>query len=83
MGSSQKLTQETLTLPNMEVIISLTHKTLTLRDMEVIISSILVEIFSHLGVQPKVDPGHDDQHTAGDVDGDEVVGELPLEHQVH
>ena len=67
----------------MEVIISLTHKTLTLPDMEVSISTILVEIFSHLGVQPKVDPGHDDQHTAGDVDGDEVVGELPLEHQVH
>ena len=36
-----------------------------------------------LGVQPEVDPGDDDEHTAGDVDGDQVVGELSLEHQVH
>ena len=36
-----------------------------------------------LGVQPEVDPGDDDEHAAGDVDGDEVVGELALEHQVH
>ena len=36
-----------------------------------------------LGVAPEVDPGHDDEHAAGHIDGDEVVGELPLEHQVH
>ena len=36
-----------------------------------------------LGVQPEVDPGDDDEHAAGHVDGDEVVGELPLEDQVH
>ena len=36
-----------------------------------------------LGVEPEIDPGHDDKHAAGHVDGDEVVGELPLEHQVH
>ena len=36
-----------------------------------------------LGVQPEVDPGHDDEHAAGHVDGDEVVGELSLEHQVN
>ena len=36
-----------------------------------------------LGVEPEVDPGHDDQHAAGHVDGDEVVRELALEHQVH
>ena len=34
-------------------------------------------------VQPEGDPGHDDQHTAGDVDGDEIVGELPLEDELH
>ena len=37
----------------------------------------------HLGVEPEVDPGHDDEHAAGHVDGDEVVGELALEHKVH
>ena len=36
-----------------------------------------------LGVEPEVDPGHDDEHAAGHVDGDEVVGELALEHKVH
>ena len=36
-----------------------------------------------LGVQPEVDPGHDDEHAGGHVDGEEVVGELPLEHQHH
>ena len=34
-------------------------------------------------VQPEADPGHDDQHAARDVDGDQVVGELPLEDQLH
>ena len=37
----------------------------------------------HLWVEPEVDPGHDDEHAAGHVDGDEVVGELALEHEVH
>ena len=36
-----------------------------------------------VGVQPEADPGHDDQHAARDVDGDQVVGELPLEDQLH
>ena len=27
-------------------------------------------------VQPEGDPGHDDQHAGGNVDGQEVVGEL-------
>ena len=31
----------------------------------------------------KTDPGYNDKHAARDVDGDEVVGELTLEHQVH
>ncbi len=34
-------------------------------------------------VQPERDPGDDDQHAAGHVDGDEVVRELPLEHEIH
>ena len=36
-----------------------------------------------LGVEPEVDPGDDDEHAARHVDRDQVVGELPLEHQVH
>ena len=36
-----------------------------------------------LGVEPEVDPGHDDEHAAGHIDGDEVVGELPLEDQLN
>ena len=34
-------------------------------------------------VQPEGDPGDDDQHAAGDVDGDEIVGELSLEDELH
>ncbi len=37
----------------------------------------------YLGIEPEVDPWDNDQHAARDVDGDEVVGELSLEHQVH
>ena len=36
-----------------------------------------------VGVQPEADPGHDDQHAARHVDCQQVVGELPLERQVH
>ena len=36
-----------------------------------------------VGVQPEADPGDDDEHAAGDVDRDQVVGELPLEDQLH
>ena len=34
-------------------------------------------------VEPEADPRDDDEHAAGDVDGDQVVGELPLEDQLH
>ena len=37
----------------------------------------------HLWVEPEIDPGHDHEHAAGHVDGDEVVGELALEDEVH
>ncbi len=37
----------------------------------------------YLGIEPEVDPRDNDQHAARDVDGNEVVGELSLEHQVH
>ena len=36
-----------------------------------------------VGVQPEADPGDDDEHAAGHVDRDQVVGELPLEDQLH
>ena len=36
-----------------------------------------------VGVQPEGDPGHDDEHAAGHVDGEQVVGELTLERQVN
>lgn len=36
-----------------------------------------------VGVQPEADPGHDDKHAAGDVDCQQVVGELSLEGEVH
>ena len=34
-------------------------------------------------VQPEGDPGDYHQHAAGHVDGDEIVGELSLEDQLH
>ena len=36
-----------------------------------------------VGVQPEGDPGDDDEHAAGHVDGQQIVGELALEGQVH
>ena len=36
-----------------------------------------------LVVQPEGEPGDEDDHEAGDVDGEDVEGELPGEHQVH
>ena len=36
-----------------------------------------------VGVQPEGDPGDDDQHTAGNVDCQQVVGELPFKGEVH
>jgi hypothetical protein len=36
-----------------------------------------------IGVQPEGDPGDDDEHAAGYVDGEQVVGELPLEGEVY
>ena len=35
-----------------------------------------------VGVEPEGDPGHDDQHAAGHVDGQQVVRELTLKRQV-
>ena len=34
-------------------------------------------------VEPEADPGDDDEHAAGHVDGDQVVGELALENQLN
>ena len=36
-----------------------------------------------LVVQPEGHPGDTDDHEGGDVDGDDVVGDLPLELHVH
>ena len=35
------------------------------------------------GVNPEGEPGDNDQHAGGHVDGQHVVGELPLECQLH
>ena len=40
-------------------------------------------MLDNLGVEPEVDPGDDDEHTAGDIDCDEVVRELTLEHKIN
>ena len=40
-------------------------------------------MLDNLGVEPEVDPGHDDEHASGHVDSDEVVRELSLEHEVY
>ena len=37
----------------------------------------------YLGVDPEVEPGDDDEHAGGDVDGEHVVRELPLQGQLH
>ena len=34
-------------------------------------------------IEPEGEPRHDDNHEAGNVDGDDVEGELPGEDQVH
>ena len=34
-------------------------------------------------VQPEGDPGDDDEHAAGHVDGDKVVGKFSLEYKLH
>ena len=34
-------------------------------------------------VQPERHPGHTDRHEGGDVDGEDVVRQLPLELHVH
>ena len=34
-------------------------------------------------VQPEGEPGDDDDHEAGDVDGDQVEGQLPGKRQVN
>ncbi len=36
-----------------------------------------------VGVEPERDPGDDDEHAAGHVDGQQVVRELALESQIH
>ena len=39
--------------------------------------------WEYLGVNPEGEPRYDDKHTSGDVDGEHVVGKLPLQGQLH
>ena len=34
-------------------------------------------------INPEWEPGHDDDHQSGEVDGDDVVADLPGEEKVH
>ena len=34
-------------------------------------------------INPEWEPGHDDDHQSGEVDGDDVVADLPGEQKVH
>ena len=38
---------------------------------------------NRLVVKPEGEPGDQDDHESGDVDGEDVEGELPGKHQVH
>ena len=38
---------------------------------------------NRVGVEPEAHPGDDDQHAAGNVNGQKVIRELALERQVH
>ena len=37
----------------------------------------------NLRINPEGEPGDDDEHAGGDVDGEHVVRELPLQRQLH
>ena len=51
--------------------------------MRDLISSRVLSVFYRFVVKPEREPGDDHDHEAGDVDGDDVEGELPGEHKVH
>ena len=42
-----------------------------------------ITTFRYLGVDPEGEPGDDDEHAGGNVDGEHVVRELPLQCQLH
>ena len=49
--------------------------------------NLLYEVFflelPYLMVQPEREPGHDDDHEAGDVDGHQVERQLPGKRQIN
>ena len=47
------------------------------------ILALAFETSRYLGVNPEGEPRYDDKHTSGDVDGEHVVGKLPLQGQLH
>jgi hypothetical protein len=44
---------------------------------------ILFFILTHRGVNPEAEPRHNDEHAGGNIDGEQVVGELSLQGQLH
>ena len=34
-------------------------------------------------IQPEADPGHNNEHTTGNIYGNQVIGELPLKYQLN
>ena len=47
------------------------------------ILALAFETSRYLGVNPEGEPGDNDEHTGGDVDGEHVVRELTLQRQLH
>ena len=45
--------------------------------------SLAFETSRYLWVNPEGEPGDNDEHTGGDVDGEHVVRELTLQRQLH
>ena len=50
---------------------------------EIVNALCTMYFLGYLGVDPEGEPRYDDKHTSGDVDGEHVVGELPLQCQLH
>jgi hypothetical protein len=44
---------------------------------------ILFLILTHRRVNPEAEPGDDDEHAGGNIDSEQVVGELSLQGQLH
>jgi hypothetical protein len=40
-------------------------------------------MITYCWINPEAEPGYNDQHAGGDIDGEQVVGELSLQGQLH